>query len=70
MVHNRHITASELMLERQTASDDNTRNEGGIYDTGATGQRHTVECLRSIPGEKPRFTFTHLKITENKVRFV
>lgn len=36
---NQHITASDLLLQQQTTSDDKTGNEGGIYDTGATGQR-------------------------------
>lgn len=39
---NQHITASDLLLQRQTASDDNRGSEGGIYDTGATCQRWRV----------------------------
>lgn len=42
MVHNKHFTASDLLLQQQTASDDNTGHEGGIYDTGASKQRWNV----------------------------
>lgn len=69
MVHNQHITASDLLLQRQIASDDKRGNEGGIYDTGANGQRRRVSSI--YPRRKTEFTFVYLMITgEIKVRFM
>lgn len=50
MAHNQRITASDLLLQRQIASDDNRGNEGGIYDRGA--QWPEAECVLNLSLEK------------------
>lgn len=64
MVSNQHITAPDVSLQRQTASDDNRGNESGIYDTEPPAKDRVL--LKSVLG-----AFRHLMATgEMKVPFM